>query len=141
MNIVNKQFEAAVRRRLTSMIKSSDEFFDIEEWPRWARVSFLEPHHKRNERYNLFLFFWRNGLRAETAERWIMFHHNYRQYAYDKNALEDIRGLRKLAELSSAFPDNVPLKIRRMQKKLLQPKMINLYTGVVDTAWDSRWDF
>lgn len=71
----------------TEFLKS-DEFFHFRDWPKWARLSFFKKHKDRKERFQLFLFFWANGMRPESALRWIMWHGTYDTSAW--RSMEDL---------------------------------------------------
>lgn len=61
---------------------ANDEFYHYKDWPSWARLSFFKPHKNRSERFHLWLFFWANGMRAERATYWVMYHRTYDQSAW-----------------------------------------------------------
>lgn len=55
----------------------ADEFRHYKDWPVWARLAFFNSHKKRRDRFNLWLFFWANGMRPERAVFWTMYHMTY----------------------------------------------------------------
>lgn len=74
--------------RLRRAINLSDVFYDYETWPAWAKMSFDKKHKNRNERFKLFVFFWRNGMEPGTARRWVMIHDTYDKAAWE--SMEDL---------------------------------------------------
>lgn len=60
----------------------ADIFFPFNSWPRWAQQAFTKQHKNRDERYKLFVFFWKNGMEPGTAASWIMRYGNYDRNAY-----------------------------------------------------------
>lgn len=60
----------------------ADEFWEFKFWPAWARQAFFNPHKNRDQRFKLFLFFWKSGMQPERAFYWVMWHKTYDNNAY-----------------------------------------------------------
>lgn len=90
---VNKKTEyrtARIRRALWLNFEAKDEFFEIAKWPAWARESFFKMHKDRKERFMLFIFFWKNGMDADNAIKWVLWHGGY-----DDSAIRSMGDLKK----------------------------------------------
>lgn len=87
----------------------------MSEWPKLWQNMFLKPHKNRDERYKLFCFFYQNGMRAEHAVFWVMWH-----CTYDKNAWQSI---------TDAANDTLT---DRGRNKLFRTRVYNIYLGRVD---------
>jgi len=60
----------------------ADEFWEFKKWPDWARKAFFNPKKNGDERFKLFLFFWKSGMEPERAYYWVMWHRTYDTNAY-----------------------------------------------------------
>lgn len=62
---------------LLRIFRHHDQFHDFVEWPRWLQQIFINSHKSLNERYRLWMFFYRNGMPPEVAVFWTMWHGGY----------------------------------------------------------------
>jgi len=69
-------------------IEQSDEFFPFNKWPQWAKSLFLIKHKDRNQRFRLWIFFWKNGMEANRARYWVMFGGGYDRSAW--SSMQDL---------------------------------------------------
>lgn len=70
-----------MNRQILREIEDED-WFEFSQWPTWAKSSYLKRHKNRAERFNLWLFFWRNGMLPERATHFVLIHGGYDQDAY-----------------------------------------------------------
>lgn len=90
---------ALMDRALTRYVQETDIIAPIQEWPGWTKSLLFKPHKNRNERYNLMIWLWRNGVSAEIAEPIVMFHHKFgndadgTSYKYDADAHRQMKTL------------------------------------------------
>lgn len=75
-------------RNIVRELLGADEFPHFKEWPLNKKQLFLKQHKKRNDRLELFLFLWGNGMRPERAMYWVLWHNTY-----DRSAIEDVQGM------------------------------------------------
>lgn len=66
----------------------SDEFYHYQEWPVYYRALFFKHHKNRRERFQLWLFFWANGMRPDRAVYWVMWHGGYDRSAH--SSMQDL---------------------------------------------------
>lgn len=85
-----RQHRAALRAELAY---TSDSFFPIADWPRWAQQTFMKDHKNYQERFALFLFFYGNGLEGKKCIQWILY-----LGKYDVSAIRHLHNLLKDAE-------------------------------------------
>lgn len=80
-------------KRLMDEWRASDEFFDISYWPNHFRAKFFNPHKQRADRFSLWHFFYHNGMAADRATYWVMWHNTY-----DRSAWSSMKDLEERAE-------------------------------------------
>lgn len=85
--------ERARQNRLRALLIRADEFYPIGMWPVWLQQIFLKRHKNRQERFKLWLFFWRNGMHRRRATYWVMSHGSY-----DRTAWASIQDLSRMSE-------------------------------------------
>lgn len=69
-----RMLEEAREARLIYYFSEQDEFFPYADWPIWVRHDILLRRKGNRQRFTLFRFFVLNGLRPQTARRWIQAH-------------------------------------------------------------------
>lgn len=85
----------------TRNLERLDVIDPIETWPKWAQENFHALHKSNNQRFNLWLFLWRNGVEPQLAQDIVFFHHRFGgEFRYDTNAWTDIGELVKVARQS-----------------------------------------
>lgn len=85
-----------MRRNLTRFIHDTDLIrYPIDTWPAWVKTLTFKEHKDRNERYNLLIWLWRNGVVEHIAEKIVMYHGNYEGYRYDRAAIQQMADLVK----------------------------------------------
>lgn len=94
------------------------------DWPAWAVLDLYNPHKDRGKRFALFAFLWKNGCPPDTANVYIMWHHQY-GIIYDRSAWRDQAGM--LAAVKSRGAKNPGT-----YNALLKKETFNLDTGRVD---------
>jgi len=77
-------------QKILKELQETDEFYEFKDWPLWAKQSFLNKHKDRKQRFWLWLFLWKNGMRPERAVYWVM-----RHGGYDRNAWSSLQDLVK----------------------------------------------
>lgn len=86
---------ALMRKSLAKLVHDSQLIRPIPEWPSWTRELLFKEHKNRNERYNLIVWLWRNGVESAIAAEWTMYHGRFNQFEYDKQAHLQVEGLVK----------------------------------------------
>ena len=61
-------------------------------WPDWVKRLLYNGHKKNNERYNLWLYLWRNGVEPGYCSEIVLFH-----MGYDYGAKRDMKELERMA--------------------------------------------
>lgn len=83
---------------LEALHRLAPDFKPYERWPTWAQASFIKIKDRRTgsgrgDRFNLWLFFWRNGIPPRVAADLTIVHGGY-----DDAAIKDMWGMVNTAE-------------------------------------------
>lgn len=73
---------------VVSALDNADIFYPVASWPQWARQALQNPHKNREDRFNLFVFLWKNGMEAWRAQEWVMYHKTYDTSAW--KSMQDV---------------------------------------------------
>lgn len=65
------------RLNILNDFRTFGDWYSLREWPVWAINAFFNVHKDRNERYRLFVFFYKNGMPPWHAVFWVMWHDTY----------------------------------------------------------------
>lgn len=66
-----------VSHQLLRELRSADDFYEYESWPKWAQHAFIDPHKRFAERRNLWMFLWKNGMEPSRAKYYVLWHRTY----------------------------------------------------------------
>lgn len=72
----------------------------IKDWPTWVRRLFFKRHKDRNERFDMFVFFFRNGASPEQSARWVMY-----PGVYDASAHRSMQDAVRQANINPQYFD------------------------------------
>ena len=61
---------AEARRTYTTWSTIQQEFFNVDQWPRWARLLWWNTHKSNNDTFKMWMFFWANGAMPSQATLW-----------------------------------------------------------------------
>jgi len=91
---------------------SWDVFFPTERWPNYFRGLFNSDHLDRRQRFELWLFFWRNGMNINQATYHVLWQKpsiKASRLAYDKSAEFSIKDLEKKALYEPKYLNKFPV--------------------------------
>jgi len=108
--------------------ENQDHFYDMSDWPPWAKQAIMKWHKNDSEMYNLMYFFIGNGLSPVRAFNWVMAGDVYvkdgvwtlrlgKQYsAKEIVAAERVMKKAEMGELLTGKKDVYDMVVRRVVK-------------------------
>jgi len=120
-----KAKSALIKAALTKYVNQLDIIAPIEEWPTlWKDLLFTE-HKNRNQRYNLMIWLWRNGVLENIARDIVLYHNKWSGLMYDRDAMrqmdELVRELGKPNSRTAEYAHAKPMYI--MEEREVLPRV------------------
>lgn len=113
-----------MKTKKETIFDSFDIFFPTETWPNHFRTLFNSDHLNRHQRFELWLFFWRNGLTSAQATYHVLWQKpsiKSSHLRYDNSAESSLKDLEKKTYTNIKYLTKFPvidLSIGRVTKQL-----------------------